>query len=227
MWDGLNRWWHARRRPGQPPSEQIVTAPPPELQNPREPSAGENVAELQNALAASRQADTSQETNSCEPNEAPACIEAGSDQSQSHPRTTCDSPPGPPPEHHDDFDALECLDQDDDAPYTSYDELDSADAGEGTHEHGEDIATAPDELEPFLAGPLGGCPTRVRGRVLTRPELEQLAALTPQQRLAILDCWRRSGLPAKDFAPLVGVSRHTLYAWKQRLGRLGAAGFPD
>jgi transposase len=227
MWDELNRWWHARRRPGQPPPEQIVIASPPELQNRPDPPAGERVAELENALAAARQADTSQQTNACEPNEAPACIEPGCDQSQSHPRTTYDSPPGPSPEHHADFDAADCLDQDDDSPYASYDELGSADAGGGTHEHGADLATAPDDLETFLAGPLGGRPTRVRGRRLTRPELERLNALTPQQRLAILDCWRRSGLPAKDFAPLVGVSRHTLYAWKQRFERLGAAGFPD
>jgi transposase InsO family protein len=62
---------------------------------------------------------------------------------------------------------------------------------------------------------------------LTRLELEKLATLTPQQRLAILDCWQRSSLPAKDFAPLVGVSRHTLYAWKQRFERLGSAAFLD
>ena len=32
---------------------------------------------------------------------------------------------------------------------------------------------------------------------------------TPQQRLLILDTWQRSGLPAGDFAPLVGVSKFT------------------
>ena len=40
----------------------------------------------------------------------------------------------------------------------------------------------------------------------------------------ILDCWQRSGLPAKDFATLVGVSKHTLYAWKQRFTQQGPAG---
>ena len=83
------------------------------------------------------------------------------------------------------------------------------------------------DSDAILAGPLGGLPTRPRGRRLARPELEKLATLTPQQRLAILDCWQRSGLPAKDFAPLVGVSRHTLYAWKQRFERLGAAAFAE
>jgi hypothetical protein len=37
---------------------------------------------------------------------------------------------------------------------------------------------------------------------------EQRPPLTPQQRPLILDAWARSGLPAADFAPLVGVSRH-------------------
>ena len=41
--------------------------------------------------------------------------------------------------------------------------------------------------------------------------------LTAEQRLLILDTWHRSGLPAKGFAPLVGVSKHTLYDWKHIL----------
>jgi transposase InsO family protein len=40
----------------------------------------------------------------------------------------------------------------------------------------------------------------------------------------ILDCWQRSGLPAKDFATLAGISKHTLYAWKQRFTQQGPAG---
>jgi hypothetical protein len=32
------------------------------------------------------------------------------------------------------------------------------------------------------------------------------------------------GLPVGDFAPLVGRSRHTLYAWKKRFDEHGAAG---
>jgi hypothetical protein len=41
--------------------------------------------------------------------------------------------------------------------------------------------------------------------------------LTGQQGLLLLDAWRRSGLPASDFAPLVRVSKHTLYAWNRKL----------
>jgi transposase len=45
--------------------------------------------------------------------------------------------------------------------------------------------------------------------------------------LLVLDAWRRSGLPAGDFAPLVGLSRHTLYAWKKRFDDHGPAGLLD
>ena len=43
----------------------------------------------------------------------------------------------------------------------------------------------------------------------------------------MLDTWRRSGLPALDFASLVGVSKHTLYKWKQQFERQGPAGLLD
>jgi transposase InsO family protein len=51
--------------------------------------------------------------------------------------------------------------------------------------------------------------------------------LSPQQRLLILDTWLRSGLPAGDYAPLVGVSKHSLYAWKARFEKDGAAGLEN
>jgi transposase InsO family protein len=53
------------------------------------------------------------------------------------------------------------------------------------------------------------------------------ATLLPEQRLLLLDTWRRSGLPARDFAALVGLSRHTLYAWKKRFDQEGPAGLLD
>lgn len=48
-----------------------------------------------------------------------------------------------------------------------------------------------------------------------------------EQRLLILDSWLRSKLPAGDFAPLVGMSKHSLYAWKMRFEREGPAGLDD
>jgi transposase InsO family protein len=67
---------------------------------------------------------------------------------------------------------------------------------------------------------------RRRGRRLVKPA-ESVAPLTAQQRLLLLDTWRRSGLPAGDFAALVGLSKHTLYAWKKKFEQLGPAGLLD
>jgi transposase InsO family protein len=52
-------------------------------------------------------------------------------------------------------------------------------------------------------------------------------ALSPHERLLILDTWQRSGLPAGDFAPLVGISKHTLYAWKKQFAEHGPAGLME
>jgi transposase InsO family protein len=66
----------------------------------------------------------------------------------------------------------------------------------------------------------------LRGRRLARPE-DAPSAFTPQERLLILDSWLRSGLPAGDFAPLVGLSKHTLYGWKKRFDQHGPGGLLD
>src|SRR6476659_8086435 len=65
------------------------------------------------------------------------------------------------------------------------------------------------------------------GSALRQPVPPAETAFTPEQRLLVLDAWRRSGLPAGDFAPLVGLSRHTLYAWKKRFDDQGPAGLAD
>jgi hypothetical protein len=51
--------------------------------------------------------------------------------------------------------------------------------------------------------------------------------LTAEQRLLVLDAWRRSGLPAGDFAPWSAPPRHTLYAWKRKFETDGPAGLAD
>jgi transposase InsO family protein len=51
--------------------------------------------------------------------------------------------------------------------------------------------------------------------------------LSPEQRLLLLDTWQRSGLPAGDFAALVGISKHSLFAWKKRFEQEGPAGLLD
>ena len=79
-----------------------------------------------------------------------------------------------------------------------------------------------EEIEP-VAPSLSG---RARGKRLVKPA-EAPAGFGPEQRLLLLDTWRRSGLPARDFAALVGMSRHTLYAWKKKFDEEGPAGLMD
>ena len=100
---------------------------------------------------------------------------------------------------------------------------------------GLDDAVVPDEQDdadadqpvrrrPILTGPIG----RPRSpRALAAPVLDKSDTLTPTQRLLILDTWKRSGLPAGDFAGLVGISKHTLYAWKKRFDEQGPSGLMD
>jgi len=86
----------------------------------------------------------------------------------------------------------------------------------------------PDDRPHTLSGlGLGGRPGQAPGRRLTKKDASSAPPVTPQQRLLLLDTWQRSGLPAGDFAALVGVSRHTLYAWKKRFDERGPAGLID
>src|SRR5262245_58170085 len=88
---------------------------------------------------------------------------------------------------------------------------------------------ADDPAAGFAAAPLDPSPgpvPRRRGRRVV-PAEQRPPAFTPQQRLLILDAWQRSGLPARDFAPLVGLSRHTLYSWKQGFEQHGPEGLLD
>jgi transposase len=77
--------------------------------------------------------------------------------------------------------------------------------------------------EALQAARLSG---RRRGRRLVKPAAPT-PPLTPEQRLLLLDTWRRSGLPAKDFAALVGLSPHTLYDWKRKFDQHGPGGLMD
>lgn len=68
---------------------------------------------------------------------------------------------------------------------------------------------------------------RGKGSPATRSGEPRRADLDGNQRLLILDAWQRSGLPADQFAALVGVARHTLHAWKRRFDEEGPAGLSD
>ena len=63
-----------------------------------------------------------------------------------------------------------------------------------------------------------------RRSLVPPPSSEPVPDVAPERRLLILDTWRRSGLPAGDFATLVRVSKHTLYAWKKRFEEEGPGG---
>jgi transposase InsO family protein len=78
-----------------------------------------------------------------------------------------------------------------------------------------------ESFEPSLLPPLAG-PSK--GPRLVKGPKKPRASITSQQRLLLLDTWRRSGLPAGDFGALVGVSRHTLYVWKKLFDEAGPAG---
>lgn len=68
---------------------------------------------------------------------------------------------------------------------------------------------------------------RPKSRRLTKKPETPSTPLTAEQRLLHLDTWRRSALPARDFAVLVGMSRHTLYSWKAKFDAEGPAGLVD
>jgi transposase len=91
-------------------------------------------------------------------------------------------------------------------------------------ELGQDLGWSP----PAGAGPaLPRREQRRRGRRLVAPAQTPPAPISPEQRLLLLDTWRRSGLPAGDFAALVGVSKHTLREWQRRFDAHGPAGLLD
>ena len=104
---------------------------------------------------------------------------------------------------------------------------------EGRPEETEEGSSGEEGAEmkpPGLAGlqpGRGRLTGRRRGRLLVKKPDEPAPKMTPKHRLLVLDTWKRSALPAGDFAPLVGLSKHTLYDWKRKFESLGPAGLMD
>jgi transposase InsO family protein len=118
------------------------------------------------------------------------------------------SPPFLSPPRHQDSDI--------DEPVVDADEPDVA--ADDFQEHSDERFAA---TRPCLSG------RGKRGRRLVAHQDFRTAPLTAEQRLLLLDTWLRSKLPAGDFAALVGLSKHTLYAWKKKFDAEGPAGLMD
>ena len=88
-----------------------------------------------------------------------------------------------------------------------------------------EVVSSDEPAASSVPPPLSGRGRR-RQRSLAKP-VAHTEPLKPEQRLLLLDTWKRSGLPAGDFAALVGISKHTLYGWKKRFDAEGPAGLMD
>ena len=108
--------------------------------------------------------------------------------------------------------------------YTGDRAPDGRDGHEPLYDPGPGPEPGPGPQEEAGSDPVLHLHSPARGRRLARPEQAAGPAFSYQQRLLLLDTWRRSGLPAGDFAPLVGLSKHTLYDWKRRFEADGPAG---
>ena len=102
---------------------------------------------------------------------------------------------------------------------------DSVDEAQTLHTAAEREDEAPQTGDSSPRMPRLGQPPR--GKRIRRKSEAPPQTLTAEQRLLLLDTWRRSGLPAGDFAALVGLSKYTLYAWKHKFEAEGPAGLED
>ncbi|MEZ6018232.1 MAG: hypothetical protein R3F49_24225 [Planctomycetota bacterium] len=88
----------------------------------------------------------------------------------------------------------------------------------------DDLAADWEEALSAIAAPLRRKAARRRTALAAEARRPRLSG---PQRLLLLDTWRRSGLAARDFSALVGVSAHTLYKWSQNFAAKGPAGLED
>lgn len=99
------------------------------------------------------------------------------------------------------------------------------DAGDPVSE--SEVQDSAPKLCPRARGS-GSRPRRRKGRRLVKPpEAGEERTFSAPDRILLLDTWQRSGLPAKDFAALVGLHTHTLYGWKRRFEKEGPEGLTD
>ena len=91
----------------------------------------------------------------------------------------------------------------------------------------EEKPEAPEEVRGASLESPPGLPRltgRRRGpRALKKPEARD-RTLSAEERLLVLDTWKRSGLPASEFGALVGLSPPTLYIWRRKFLEEGPGG---
>lgn len=107
---------------------------------------------------------------------------------------------------------------------SDYERLEERAGGPAT-EGGRGDEVAEPERSRRAAGS-GFAPRGTRSRVARTisPVAKRGTEFTGEQRLLVLDCWFRSQLAATDFAPLVGISTASLYAWRRKFEEEGPAG---
>ncbi|NNG47618.1 MAG: transposase, partial [Deltaproteobacteria bacterium] len=93
----------------------------------------------------------------------------------------------------------------------------------------EHIPTHSDPMGPGESSPPPGKtpPKRQakrKGKALRKSSGRDPQNFTPEQKLLILDVWKRSGLSAPDFADLLGVTTSVLYNWRKRYEQEGPEG---
>ena len=109
-------------------------------------------------------------------------------------------------------------------------ELEKRPLGEGeiggdSDEDDPPVGSVTGDEGPVRPPPL--CARRRGGPLRKKEDIPPRKDLSPEERLLVLDTWQRSGLPAGDFAPLVGLAVHTLYGWRRRFQEEGPSGLMD
>jgi len=92
----------------------------------------------------------------------------------------------------------------------------------------EEPAPAPEQPQRILFGRGKNSPYTRGARIVkpgTAPKMR--SGLTPEQKLLLLDTWERSGLPIREFASVVNISRHSLYKWRQNFNNYGPEGLVE
>lgn len=68
---------------------------------------------------------------------------------------------------------------------------------------------------------------RQRRRQVLRKAEDLCQPLSGPKKILLLDTWKRSGLAAREFAALTGVTKESLYAWRRKFLLEGPAGLME